>query len=174
MRFILTIILLSLVTGVNAGEGLSKSALKKIDKLVSREFEETGDIRRESIVINESQKSILPEMVDDKSLFRLKNGDEVVGYLIPASSMGRNETFDYFVLYDAEFTVKSIEILSYTSNYGMEIRNRKWLKQYSGYSGGDLKYGKDIQAISGATISAQSLTRDIMILTKSLKEANIE
>lgn len=174
MRFILTIILLSLVTGVNAGEGLGKSALKKIDKFVSREFEGTEEIRRESIILNEGQRSILPEMVDDKSLFRLTIEDAVVGYLIPASSMGRNETFDYLVLYDAEFTVKSIEILSYTSNYGMEIRNRKWLKQYSGYSGGDLKYGKDIQAVSGATISAESLTRDIMLLTKSLKKANIK
>jgi Na+-translocating ferredoxin:NAD+ oxidoreductase RnfG subunit len=52
----------------------------------------------------------------------------------------------------------------------MEIGSRKWLKQYSGYSGGELKYGKDIQTISGATISANALTRDIQILTGILKQ----
>lgn len=174
MRLVLTIILLSLVTAINAGEGLSKSALKKIEKAISREFEGAGDISRETVSLNENQKSILPEMVDDNSVFRLKTEDYVLGYLVLTSSMGRNEKFDYLVLYDAEFTVRSIEILSYRSNYGMEIRNRKWLNQYSGYSGGNLKYGKDIQAVSGATLSAESLTKDIIKLTKALKEASFK
>jgi hypothetical protein len=168
---ILSIIFILLTTAIiSVGDDLSKSVVKKMDKNISREFK-GEDISRIPVVLSDNQKRDLKDRVN--SIFRLKRGSDGVGFLVLTSAMGRNESFDYLVIYDTEFTVKSVDLILYNSNYGMEIGSRKWLKQYSGYSGGELNYGKDIQAISGATISAKSLTEDIKILTEKLKESGL-
>lgn len=172
MRLLLTTFLIIATMAISVGNGHSKSVLKKINKGISREF--CGEeITREAICFTENQKELFSGKVEDNSLFRLMKGEESVGFLILASSKGRFELFDYLVIYDTEFAVKRIEILTYRSNRGMAVTNRKWLMQYSGYKGGELNYGKDIQAISGATLSAQSLTHDIKILTETLKKSGL-
>ena len=63
---------------------------------------------------------------------------------------------------DKNIEIKRVEILTYNATYGHQITSKNWLKQFLGFNGKQtLKYGKDIQAISGATISAKSITEDI-------------
>lgn len=82
----------------------------------------------------------------------------------------RYEHFDYMVILNKDLSVKKVKILVYDGEYGYEITSKLWLKQFIGYFGGDLKYGTDVQAISGATVSAQSIMDDIQVLMKSAKE----
>ena len=50
-------------------------------------------------------------------------------------------------------------MLIYREDYGGEIGSKRWLRQFIGKTSKDkLKYQKDIMAISGATISASSMT----------------
>jgi len=49
--------------------------------------------------------------------------------------------------------------LIYREDYGGEIGSKRWLKQFIGKKPSDkLRYEEDIIAISGATISANSMT----------------
>jgi hypothetical protein len=50
--------------------------------------------------------------------------------------------------------------------------NKGWLRQFIGITGCELDYGKDIDAISGATISASSLTIEIRKWCKFLEDNN--
>ena len=62
-------------------------------------------------------------------------------------------------------------MLIYREDYGAEIGSKRWLKQFIGKKNGeDLKYERDIIAISGATISAYSMTIAINNLLKSVGE----
>ncbi len=82
-----------------------------------------------------------------------------------------HEYFDYFILYDSAFTIKLIKVFNYQATYGQEVRVKGWLKQFIGYNGNnDLQVGKDVDAISGATISVLGITFDIQVRTKILKE----
>lgn len=80
------------------------------------------------------------------------------------------EYFDYFILFDSECAIKLTRIYNYAATHGHEVAAKGWLKQFAGYNGTDtLEVGKNIDAISGATISVYSITEDVQLKTILLK-----
>lgn len=80
------------------------------------------------------------------------------------------EYFDYFIIFDASISVLNVKVFNYQASHGQEITARGWLKQFRGYDGSRLmEVGKQIDAISGATISVNAITDDIKLRTKQLK-----
>ena len=72
------------------------------------------------------------------------------------------DVFDYIIIYDAESKIKDIKIFRYNEDYGYEIAARWFLKQFFEKKAGEkMSYNYDIDGISGATISAKSVTSDI-------------
>lgn len=72
------------------------------------------------------------------------------------------EYFDYFIIFDADLSVKKIRVYNYQATHGHEVGGKGWLKQFIGYEGKDkLEYGKNIDSISGATISANAITYNV-------------
>ncbi|MDA3910473.1 MAG: FMN-binding protein [Bacteroidales bacterium] len=83
---------------------------------------------------------------------------------------GNSEYFDYYMLFDNSKSVKKIKVFNYQASHGYEITSRGWLKQFIGYDGSEkLKVNKNIDAISGATISVNAITEDVEIITQFLK-----
>lgn len=81
------------------------------------------------------------------------------------------EYFDYFLITDKDAKVIYVKVYNYQATHGHQIMSRGWLKQFVGYDGSEnLVYGQDIQAISGATISAKGITIDISRAEKLLSE----
>ncbi|MFB6319463.1 FMN-binding protein [Saccharicrinis sp. FJH54] len=75
---------------------------------------------------------------------------------------GDSEYFDYFMFFDPDKTVRMVKVFNYQATHGQEVTARGWLKQFTGYDGSrELEAGKNIDAISGATISVDALTLDI-------------
>lgn len=91
-------------------------------------------------------------------------------YAVFTQAKGRYELFDYLLILAADFTVQKVSIVKYRSERGGEIASKKWLKQFENYSSGELRYGKEISALSGATLSASSITSDIPMVVEMLKE----
>ena len=83
---------------------------------------------------------------------------------------GASEYFDYFILFDAGGVVRQVRVFNYQATHGHGITSRGWLKQFSGYDGGKrLEPGKDVDSISGATISVRSITAEVENRTRELK-----
>lgn len=81
------------------------------------------------------------------------------------------EFFDYFILFDKTAQILSVSVYNYEATHGHEITSPRWLKQFVGYTGkNDLDVGKDIDAISGATISVYSLSDNIAVATQRLNK----
>jgi hypothetical protein len=84
---------------------------------------------------------------------------------------GASEYFDYFIFFDKAKVVRHVHIYNYQATHGHEISARGWLRQFFGYDGNKwLETGKDIDGISGATISVNGITNDICLKTQILKE----
>jgi Na+-translocating ferredoxin:NAD+ oxidoreductase RnfG subunit len=84
-----------------------------------------------------------------------------------------SEYFDYYIFFDSAKTVKQVEVFNYQATHGYEITAKGWLKQFTGFSGKDsLVVNKDIDGISGATISVYAITSDVQEKTRMLKLAN--
>jgi hypothetical protein len=80
------------------------------------------------------------------------------------------EYFDYFILFDSAGSVEQVTVFNYAATHGHEVSAKGWLRQFNGYDGSDtLKVGKNVDAISGATISVYGITEDIQLKTKLLK-----
>ena len=101
--------------------------------------------------------------------FSRTEGDDF--YAIFTQASGRYEKFDYLVAVNLEFAIEKIRVLKYRSEYGGEIASKKWLGQFENYASGELRYKKEISALSGATISANSIVADIPKVLKILKNS---
>ena len=89
-----------------------------------------------------------------------------IGYLCLRQAPSKHDIFDYMVVFDNSIKIKHIKILAYREDYGGEISARRWLSQF--YK----REIKDVQAISGATISVNSLKQDISKLNQEVPENN--
>ncbi|MEP6883843.1 MAG: FMN-binding protein [Gammaproteobacteria bacterium] len=84
------------------------------------------------------------------------------GYFFVDAVIGKHDLITYAVALTAEGRVRQIEILEYREAYGGEIRNAHWRAQFTGRQHGDqVRIGRDIQNISGATLSCEHVTDGI-------------
>ncbi|MBT3933550.1 MAG: FMN-binding protein [Bacteroidetes bacterium] len=161
MKISIIAILFSLLFLTN-GENikLSKSSLKKIDKLLAEQFE------------GEAISYLYFKSFDStKDLYSILSNGNNIAFLVVSSAKGRYDYFDYYILYDLNPEIQKIEVLVYRSDHGMEICNKRWLVQYEGMKSGEKReFSKDIDAISGATLSSRSITEDINIINSRIAE----
>ena len=134
-------------------------------------------ITRSVINVSSSEKNSIDFKVKDDNLFRLKDNGKLVGYMYLAQAPSRADKFDFMVIFKPDLSVMTIQVLVYREDYGGEIGSKRWLKQfYNKKNGEGMKFRDDIQNISGATISAQSITKRMQQLSKNmvvLKEKGI-
>jgi len=64
-----------------------------------------------------------------------------------------------------------VKIYNYQASYGQEVTSSNWLKQFKNYTGKEeLIVGRNIDAISGATISVDVAAFDIELRTNMLRK----
>jgi Na+-translocating ferredoxin:NAD+ oxidoreductase RnfG subunit len=80
-------------------------------------------------------------------------------YFVVDEVVGKHEFITYAIGLNADGSVKQIEIMDYRESYGYEVRNAEWRGQFTGKtSAAPLKLEKDIQNVSGATLSCRHVT----------------
>ena len=105
------------------------------------------------------------------SIYRISRADGEDFYAVFTQAQGRYDMFDYMMSVNLEFTIEKVRVLKYRSEHGGEIASKKWLTQFENYASGELRYKKEISALSGATISANSIVADIPKVLKILKNS---
>ena len=84
------------------------------------------------------------------------------GYFFVDAVIGKHDLITYALALTAEGKVRQTEILEYREAYGGEVRSAKWRAQFAGRQHGDaVRIGRDIQNISGATLSCEHVTDGI-------------
>lgn len=140
---------------------LPNKLLKKVNKEVKNVFDIT-DFKLKSIKIEDAINNKLPSKIGVNSLFKIESNLKLIGYAYIDKAPSKTDEFDYLILLDENLIITKTKVLVYREDYGGEIGSKRWLKQFIGKTSVDtLKYEKDIIAISGATISALSMTKSV-------------
>lgn len=138
---------------------LDKASLdKKLVKEVNKIFDTELEIKP------------IATLQESDQVYLIQTPEKVLGYVLSTSAKGRYDNFDYSVIYNPELGVKSVVVTTYRSSHGAGICSKGWLKQFRGYHGEEIRLGKEIDSISGATISASSLVEDIQRGYKQMEE----
>lgn len=149
--------------------GLSKSIQKKVNKQIVNTFN-VEEFTLTEFTINSEIAKTLPSAINENNLFKIETEESFLGYAYISKAFGKVDYFDYLVLLDKDLIIVKTKILVYREDYGGEIGSKRWLKQFIGKTQNDeLKYGDNVAAISGATISVQVMTKAMNDLLKSIK-----
>ncbi|MAR30244.1 MAG: hypothetical protein CMG24_04845 [Candidatus Marinimicrobia bacterium] len=91
----------------------------------------------------------------------IKTPDEI-NYALLDNSIGKTMPITYLVIFNNDLEVINSSIIKYREPYGGEVSGKKWLSQFNGMASESIyKFEKEIDGISGATLSVRSLTKGI-------------
>lgn len=145
----------------------------KIEKIIDKEIASVFSIeifQKEVVVIDKDIINILPADFSEENFHNIIQDNNVIGYFYYGNALGKLDTFDFVVIYDQDLIIKKIKVVAYREDYGGEIGSNRWLKQFINLTKEDsVTYGKEIKAISGATISASALTLAVNNILKSIE-----
>jgi hypothetical protein len=96
------------------------------------------------------------------------------GYAIVDEEKGMHEPIDFAVRFTEPGAVDRVEVMVYREAYGEEIRSPRFRAQFGGKTSTDpITAGKDIDVVSGASISCRSMAigvkRDLLVMQQGLK-----
>jgi hypothetical protein len=141
------------------------------DYLSAKMQKHLGKIFGTSIQITEIE--LADSIAINHQIFKLNHSDSIVGYSIITRALGCQiggcdkpstdsiafEQFYFMTAFDAQKNIKKVRVLEYTSDHGYQIANKGWLKQFEKEQ--KFEVGKNIDGISGATISVKSITKEV-------------
>ena len=149
---------------------LSKVATKKMDKTLAKLWPDQNITKKPIHVSPTNQKKLSFEL-QNGNLYEIIKNTKPDAYLFLSKGFGKMNEFDYMIVYKKDLSILKVKILVYREEYGGEIGSTRWLKQFEGKNNPEnMKFGHDIQNISGATISARSLTEDVKKVTLKMIE----
>ena len=120
-----------------------------------------------STIFNSSTYTI--DSISD-NFYTISESERIIGYFIVQSEFSKYKQFDYFIIYNNFAEILKVEILNYRESHGFEICNKRWLKQFIGNnSDSEFEFNSKVDAISGATISINSLRTSVFKQTQTLK-----
>ena len=92
-------------------------------------------------------------------IFTVFAHDKIIGWSVVLEEMGKIKPITFLVGIDTQDKVVGVYVLEYRDMFGSEIKRRSFLRQFPGKTADDpLVVGRDIDAVTGATISSQAAT----------------
>jgi hypothetical protein len=148
---------------------------KKFDKKIKKEIKKTFKIDKFDVTIH---KDTIRTADENIVVFDIL-ADTKVGFAILTKAKGClssgctstdiadhdkegfYEQYYFLTIYNNLGSLLKVKILEYESNYGYEIASGGWLKQFKDRRVGDLQINREIDGITGATISVKTLIQEI-------------
>ncbi|MDP6935885.1 MAG: FMN-binding protein [Candidatus Marinimicrobia bacterium] len=142
------------------------------ETFISEQFSEDVHLSMHTLTLPPKLKSQIQNKV--KQVFHRENlyywkitrEDSTIAYAFLDNVIGKSMPITFLVLLNQEGNIMASQVVKYREAYGSEVGNKKWLSQFLALSKtSDFVVGKNIDGISGATISVNSLTRGIQKIT---------
>jgi len=150
----------------------------KLDKKVKATISKTYKLKHydlTAIRVEASVEKITERKVND-CLFAIKSASETEGYIYVGEAPSMKNVFDYAILLSEDLEIVNTKVLIYREKHGRQIGMKRWLKQFFGMTSKDRPtLGYNVDGISGATISATSMTnsvREVLSTIEYLKRNN--
>lgn len=145
---------------------------KRTEALIEKEIKTVFNLvkySKQPISVSSEVNKTLPIKIDETNFYKIKNEEKITGYYYLGQAFGKADYFDFIVIFDKDLIVSKVKVLVYREDHGSEVGSKRWLNQFNGKKTTEnLTYQKDIAAISGATISAKSMTNEVNKLLKTV------
>jgi len=148
---------------------LNSSEQKKADRVLSSIWKKS-EIKQINIDFNSPQiSSLLNKHNLSLDLRKITVNDIHNAWVIYNYADSMYDKFLFMVVYDLELNIIRVRVLEYPELYGTEITNQAWLNKFNGRNTSEnLKYKNDLDAISGATLSAVNLIERVNLNSEIL------
>jgi Na+-translocating ferredoxin:NAD+ oxidoreductase RnfG subunit len=132
----------------------------KVDKAISGTFAQEN-LQLKKLVISEAL-TVKEALAAKEHLYEVFQGQDLKGYAYIGQAPSMKNVFDYIVIFNTDKEIIKSKVLIYREQHGRQIGSTRWLNQFTGMNAEDRPVlGKNIDGISGATISATSMTRAV-------------
>lgn len=118
----------------------SKATLSKADRVLEQFFG------------SEFSKTTIDQ---NSNIYQINFSDSLVAYACIQQAPSKHDMFEFLAIYSSDMELLKLRVLTYRENYGGEIANKRWLNQFV------TRTPQQVQAISGATISVESLKKSV-------------
>ena len=99
---------------------------------------------------------------DRYTIFVATTQGKVDGYAVVDDEQGLHQPITFATRLSSRGSVERVEIMVYREPRGDEVRDSRFRKQFEGKTAQDpLRLGRDIDAVSGATVSSASLATGV-------------
>lgn len=106
---------------------------------------------------------------DTCTVFLAHTNGVPAGLAVMTDVRGKDRPITILVVADTTLALVALEILAYREPYGGEVRSGAWRSQFLGARPGEtLRHGRQIRNITGATISARSVTQGVNAVLQRL------
>lgn len=174
---LLAILLLTMGLGSIEAQVPPKALNQKLlQKSLKAVLGTSGPPEWQAIAVSESDKKELkphvklPRRMEDTLHVGRVVSDSDTFYVMPDVAPSKSEVFSYVLYLDTRLEIYDVDVLKYRENYGYEIDYPLFRRQFKGRKDPkQIIFGRTIQNISGATISARSLTyavHDLLVLAR--------
>jgi Na+-translocating ferredoxin:NAD+ oxidoreductase RnfG subunit len=143
-----------------------------VEDILRTEYPSEYEISLNKFELPEEVKSQAEKQVQQKFfksyiyLWKICRDDSLAGYAVLDNTYGKSLPITFLVIFSPSGIILRTDIIRYREPYGGAIVSRRWLDQFVDKSvKDDYRVDQDIDSISGATISANSVTRAINKLT---------
>lgn len=99
--------------------------------------------------------------VSGKNVVILQREEMDIARIHLVRGSGRFHKFYYLLVVNNSNIILAIEMADYPSEYGIGATAKKWLSGFNGKRPGTLEYGRNIDAVTGSTITAKSIVDGI-------------
>lgn len=173
------VMLAASVSLVGAGESDARAQAVYWDKasLLKDFFATSQRVTFKKLSLDEGQRAAVESRLGKRpptavTLYYGTTDGHVDGFAIIDNEMGQHEPITFGVLIGTDGAMKRLEIMVYRESYGDDVREARFRRQFEGRRASDpVRHGKDIVAVSGATISSKAMAngaRRALILVDEL------
>lgn len=173
-RFLVAIA--SVCLGICPGHSRTSKEWQQADAATRRAFPAATQVTNLALPLSRTEKDSLRSLAkqelgaDTLQLLVVYEANRLLGYAIIDDVKGKDQPITYCLVVNTNLEVKEMEILRYREPYGGEVQNKSWLKQFFGKQPTDeLRPGKEIKNITGATISSRAITLGVKKLLALLR-----
>lgn len=134
----------------------------RLQQAVDIALREEGVLLEKIDLSSFASKHKVPADLSKDQVYKLQTEGTLKGYAYLGSAPSKERDFDYVLLFTPELQIQETKILIYRETFGREIETPRWLNQFKRMTpNSSPKFGEDIDGISGATISARSMTQAV-------------
>lgn len=158
-------------------QGKSQEIKERTEELIRNAYNEKVSFVMQKFKIPDPVKNRVEKKVGQKFfadhlfIYKIYAEKKLKGFAVLDNVYGKSMPITFLVIFSPDGEIISSDIVKYREPYGGAVTNKSWNEKFEGKNASSgFAVGKDVDAISGATISVNSVAKGINKLALLISE----